>query len=75
MTGLSIIVISTDFVEVAAICHRALVFSRGTIVSEITEGGLTADALLAAAAVTPMEAVRDRAFWPKEAARGPVASV
>ena len=74
-TGLSIIVISTDFVEVAAICHRALVFSRGTIVSEITEGGLTAEALLAAAAVTPAEAVRDQAFGPKEAARVPVASV
>jgi hypothetical protein len=51
------------------------VFSRGIIVSEITEGGLTAEALLAAAAVTPVEAVRDQAFGPKEAAHGPVASV
>jgi len=74
-TGLSIIVISTDFVEVVALCHRALVFSRGTIVSEITEGGLTAEALLAAAAVTQVEAVRDQAFGPKEAARDTVASV
>jgi ribose transport system ATP-binding protein len=74
-TGLSIIVISTDFVEVVALCHRALVFSRGTIVSEITAGGLTAEALLAAAAVTQVEAVRDQAFGPKEAARDAVASV
>jgi ribose transport system ATP-binding protein len=55
-TGLSIIVISTDFVEVAAICHRALVFSRGTIVSEIAEADLTAEALLGAAAVTKADA-------------------
>jgi ribose transport system ATP-binding protein len=54
-TGLSIIVISTDFVEVAAICHRALVFSRGTIVAEISEADLTAEALLGAAAVTRVE--------------------
>ncbi|HEY1941375.1 MAG TPA: sugar ABC transporter ATP-binding protein [Roseiarcus sp.] len=54
-TGLSIIVISTDFVEVAAICHRALVFSRGAIVSEIAEADLTAEALLGAAAVTKAE--------------------
>jgi ribose transport system ATP-binding protein len=52
-TGLSIIVISTDFVEVAAICHRALVFSRNMIVAEIATQDLTAEALLSAAAVTP----------------------
>ena len=28
-TGLSVIVVSTDFEEVARLCHRALVFSRG----------------------------------------------
>src|SRR6202044_285677 len=44
-TGLSIIVISPDFVEVAAICHRALVFSRGAIVAEIAEADLTAESL------------------------------
>jgi ribose transport system ATP-binding protein len=61
-TGLSIIVISTDFVEVAAICHRALVFSRGTIVSEIAEAGLTAEALLGAAAVTKAEEFQTEAL-------------
>ena len=74
-TGLSIIVISTDFVEVAAICHRALVFSRGAIVAEIAETDLTAEALLAAAAVTPAEAARGQAPAPQEADHGPLASV
>ena len=74
-TGLSIIVVSTDFVEVAAICHRALVFSRGAIVSEIKETELTAEALLGAAAVTSEEAAQDQTVAPKEAARVPVASV
>jgi len=60
-TGLSIIVISTDFVEVAAICHRALVFSRGTVVSEIAETDLTAEALLGAAAVTKADALQTEA--------------
>ena len=74
-TGLSIIVISTDFVEVAAICHRALVFSRGAIVAEIAEADLTAEALLGAAAVTPADAAQDQAFTSQEAARGTLASV
>ena len=52
-SGLSIIVISTDFVEVAAICHRALVFQDGAIVAELGEHDLTASGLLAAAAVEP----------------------
>ena len=74
-TGLSIIVISTDFVEVAAICHRALVFSRGAIVSEIAESNLTAEALLGAAAVTAATPVQGQAFMSQEAADGPLAPV
>jgi ribose transport system ATP-binding protein len=74
-TGLSIIVISTDFVEVAAICHRALVFSRGAIAAEIAEANLTAESLLGAAAVTPADSSRDRAFTRREAAHGSVAAV
>ena len=34
-SGLTVIVVSTDFEEVAHICHRALVFSRGRIVAEL----------------------------------------
>jgi ribose transport system ATP-binding protein len=74
-TGLAIIVVSTDFVEVAAICHRALVFSRGTIVSEIAEADLTAESLLGAAAVTPADLHRDHALTLREAAHGSVAAV
>jgi ribose transport system ATP-binding protein len=74
-TGLSIVVVSTDFVEVAAICHRALVFSRGAIVAEIAEAGLTAEALLAAAAVTPAHSSRDPAVTSWEAPHGSIAAV
>ena len=35
--GLAILVIATDFEEVANICHRALVFSRGRVVAEIDQ--------------------------------------
>jgi ribose transport system ATP-binding protein len=72
-TGLSIIVVSTDFVEVAAICHRALVFSRGAIVAEIHEGDLTAEALLGAAAVTDADECSVVSF--QEAVDGPLAPV
>ena len=35
-SGLSVVVVSTDFEEVARLCRRALVFSRGRIVAELT---------------------------------------
>jgi ribose transport system ATP-binding protein len=50
--GLAVIVVSTDFEEVAHICHRALVFSRGRIVSELTGSGLTTAALIHAASAS-----------------------
>jgi ribose transport system ATP-binding protein len=47
--GLAVLLLSSDFEEVERICHRALVFSRGRVVSEIprtelTIARLTADA-------------------------------
>ena len=51
-SGLTVIVVSTDFDEVAHICHRALVFSRGTIVAEIAEGALTTQSLIHAASAS-----------------------
>jgi ribose transport system ATP-binding protein len=48
-SGLTVIVVSTDFEEVAHICHRALVFSRGQIVAEIEQGNLTTQSLIHAA--------------------------
>jgi ribose transport system ATP-binding protein len=50
--GLSVIVVSTDFEEVAHICHRALVFSRGVIVSEIAEDALSTQSLIHAASAS-----------------------
>ncbi len=50
--GLTVIVVSTDFEEVAHICHRALVFSRGVIVSEIGEDKLTTQSLIHAASAS-----------------------
>lgn len=50
--GLTVIVVSTDFEEVAHICHRALVFSRGVIVAEIAERALTTQALIHAASAS-----------------------
>ena len=50
--GLAVLLIATDFVEVAAVCRRALVFSRGRIVRELVDDGLTAASVLAAASIT-----------------------
>ena len=47
--GVGVIVISTDFEEVASICHRTIVFSQGQIVGELTGPRLTTDNLIQAA--------------------------
>jgi ribose transport system ATP-binding protein len=51
-TGLSVVVVSTDFEEVARLCHRALVFSRGRIVTELAGEDLTIERLIHAASVS-----------------------
>lgn len=50
--GLAVLVVSTDFEEIAHICHRALVFSRGQIVSELCGDALTTPALITAASAS-----------------------
>ncbi len=50
--GLTVVVVSTDFEEVAHICHRALVFSRGKIVAEIGQRDLTTQTLIHAASAS-----------------------
>jgi ribose transport system ATP-binding protein len=47
--GLAILVVATDFEEIAQICHRALVFSRGAVVAEYARDRLSVSSLLAAA--------------------------
>ncbi|MCP3384904.1 MULTISPECIES: sugar ABC transporter ATP-binding protein [unclassified Bradyrhizobium] len=50
--GLAVVVVSTDFEEVAHICHRALVFNRGRIITEIAGDNLTTEALITAASAS-----------------------
>jgi ribose transport system ATP-binding protein len=47
--GLSVIVVTTDFEEVANICHRALVFRQGRVIAEIDRQDLSIHRLLSAA--------------------------
>jgi ribose transport system ATP-binding protein len=50
--GQAIILVSTDFEEVAAICHRALVFRNGEIVDELGSGALSIEAVTLASSMT-----------------------
>ena len=50
--GMAVIVVSTDFEEVANICQRVLVFSRGRIVSELSGAGLTTASVIHAASAS-----------------------
>ncbi|MEM6548011.1 MAG: sugar ABC transporter ATP-binding protein [Pseudomonadota bacterium] len=47
--GVGILVVSTDFEEIATICHRAIVFSQGAIVDELTGTRLTTENLIQSA--------------------------
>ncbi|MBP2407003.1 Arabinose import ATP-binding protein AraG [Streptomyces netropsis] len=47
--GLAVLLVSTDFEEVAGVCHRALVFVRGTVTAELSGDALTVAALAGAA--------------------------
>jgi ribose transport system ATP-binding protein len=47
--GMAVLLISSDFEEVERICHRALVFSRGRVVTELPRHELTVAALTACA--------------------------
>jgi ribose transport system ATP-binding protein len=47
--GMAVLLISSDFEEVERICHRALVFSRGRVVAELSHDDLTVAALTASA--------------------------
>jgi ribose transport system ATP-binding protein len=47
--GAAILIVSTDFEEIAKVCHRALVFDRGQVVSELHADDLSISNLLGAA--------------------------
>ena len=64
--GLTLVLVSTDFEEVCAICHRALVFRDGAIVAELDAAELTIERLTHAASLQtlPPAAVRAAAAAP-----------
>lgn len=47
--GVAILIMSTDFEEIATICHRAIVFSQGAIVDELSGTRLTTENLIQSA--------------------------
>lgn len=48
--GKSVVMVSTDFEEIANLCHRALVFNRGAVVAELQGEALSVGALVQHAA-------------------------
>ncbi|MBU2868009.1 sugar ABC transporter ATP-binding protein [Pacificibacter marinus] len=47
--GVGIVIVSTDFEEIAAVCHRAIVFSQGKIAEQLSGAELTTENLIQAA--------------------------
>ncbi len=57
--GVAILVVSTDFEEIATICHRAIVFSQGSIVDELSGTRLTTENLIQSASAGNITARKD----------------
>jgi ribose transport system ATP-binding protein len=53
--GMGVLLVSTDFEEVAKVCHRALVFNRGRVVAEIQRNELTVSRLTSLAGTSVTE--------------------
>ncbi|WP_106977258.1 sugar ABC transporter ATP-binding protein [Streptomyces sp. NRRL S-244] len=51
--GLAVLLISSDFEEIADVCHRALVFGRGTVVAELAGEALSITELTRTASALP----------------------
>ncbi|MFE5769593.1 sugar ABC transporter ATP-binding protein [Streptomyces sp. NPDC056485] len=51
--GLAVLLISTDFEEIADVCHRALVFGRGSVVAELAGAALSVSELTRTASALP----------------------
>ncbi|GGN35175.1 sugar ABC transporter ATP-binding protein [Streptomyces fuscichromogenes] len=51
--GLAVLLVSTDFEEVAGVCRRALVFVRGRVAGELSGADLTVTGLARAASALP----------------------
>ncbi|MEO9823266.1 MAG: sugar ABC transporter ATP-binding protein [Paracoccaceae bacterium] len=57
--GVGILVISTDFEEIASICHRAIVFSQGEIVDELGGTRLSTENLIQTASAGNIATQKD----------------
>ncbi|MCY6379730.1 sugar ABC transporter ATP-binding protein [Hoeflea prorocentri] len=58
--GMGVLVVSTDFEEVANICHRAIVFSRGSVVDELEGVGLSTETLIQAASAGEAQVIKHK---------------
>jgi len=56
-SGVPVIVISTDFDEVATLCNRAIVFNRGLCVEQLQGNQLTTGALVQSASASEFRAI------------------
>jgi ribose transport system ATP-binding protein len=56
--GLAVLLLSTDFEEVASLCRRTLVFVRGTVTAELSGSALTVAGLTRAASALPPSTAR-----------------
>ena len=56
--GLAVLLLSTDFDEVASLCRRTLVFVRGTVTAELSGPALTVAELTRAASALPPSTAR-----------------
>ncbi|EST19178.1 sugar ABC transporter ATP-binding protein [Streptomyces roseochromogenus] len=52
-TGLAVLLVSTDFEEIAGVCRRALVFVHGSVTAELSGPALTVAGLTRAASAMP----------------------
>lgn len=57
--GAGVLLVSSDFEEVAAICNRALVVGRGRIIAELRGTDLSIDGLIACSSLGRQRAVED----------------
>ncbi|MCR9088820.1 MAG: sugar ABC transporter ATP-binding protein [Rhodobacteraceae bacterium] len=57
--GVGILIISTDFEEIATICHRAIVFSQGAIVDELSGTRLSTENLIQSASAGNIPTQKD----------------
>ncbi|MEM8570569.1 MAG: sugar ABC transporter ATP-binding protein [Pseudomonadota bacterium] len=57
--GVGILVISTDFEEIANICHRAIVFSQGAVLDELSGTRLSTENLIQSASAGNVSAKKE----------------